>query len=458
MLLNEFYGRIAECTSLMREGSKLFLFTQFRDMTHIVILGCGFGGLEATRALASADVRITLIDRSNHHLFQPLLYQVATAGLSAPAIAAPIRHIFAHQKNVTTMLGTVSSIDKDRKLVRMEDGEEISYDYLILATGATHSYFGRDEWARYAPGLKTLEDAFEIRRRILMAFEHAEREFDDAQRMAWLTFAVVGGGATGVEMAGTLAEIARHTLDGEFRRIDSRKARIVLIEGAEYVLPHFPNDLSEKTRLQLQKLGVEVRTACRVTEISQDGITFTTATVNEHLIAKTVVWAAGVAASPLGKCLGVSQDRSGRVLVEHDLSIASHPEIFVVGDLASIASKGKPVPGLCPAAKQMGRTAAKNILHRLKGQKTKPFHYVDYGSLATIGRKAAVVAMGRIRFSGFMAWLFWLFVHIFFLIGFRNRLMVMMDWAWAYVTFQRNARIVVGDGEKINQTDSKIFS
>jgi NADH dehydrogenase len=399
-----------------------------------------------------------LIDRSNHHLFQPLLYQVATAGLSAPAIAAPIRHIFAHQKNVTTMLGTVSSIDKDRKLVRMEDGEEISYDYLILATGATHSYFGRDEWARYAPGLKTLEDAFEIRRRILMAFEHAEREFDDAQRMAWLTFAVVGGGATGVEMAGTLAEIARHTLDGEFRRIDSRKARIVLIEGAEYVLPHFPNDLSEKTRLQLQKLGVEVRTACRVTEISQDGITFTTATVNEHLTAKTVVWAAGVAASPLGKCLGVSQDRSGRVLVEQDLSIASHPEIFVVGDLASIASKGKPVPGLCPAAKQMGRTAAKNILHRLKGQKTKPFHYVDYGSLATIGRKAAVVAMGRIRFSGFMAWLFWLFVHIFFLIGFRNRLMVMMDWAWAYVTFQRNARIVVGDGEKINQTDSKIFS
>ncbi|MGZ3238758.1 MAG: NAD(P)/FAD-dependent oxidoreductase, partial [Burkholderiaceae bacterium] len=296
-------------------------------MTHIVILGCGFGGLAATREFASANVIVTLIDRSNHHLFQPLLYQVATAGLSAPAIAAPIRHIFAKQRNVTTIMATVSSIDKDRRIVRLEDGEEISYDYLIMATGATHSYFGRDEWAQYAPGLKTLEDAFEIRRRILMAFEHAEREDDDVKRAAWLTFAVIGGGATGVEMAGTLAEIAHHTLDGEFRRIDSRQARVVLIEGAEHVLPQFPNDLSEKTRLQLRRLGVEVRTASRVTMIDEVGVTFTTAAGEERLPSKTVVWAAGVAASPLGKFLGAQQDRSGRIQVESDLSIAHHPEI-----------------------------------------------------------------------------------------------------------------------------------
>ena len=426
-------------------------------MTHIVILGCGFGGLAATRALASANVKITLIDRSNHHLFQPLLYQVATAGLSAPAIAAPIRHIFAKQGNVTTIMATVSSIDKGRRVVSLERGEEISYDYLIVATGATHSYFGQDAWAQYAPGLKTLEDAFEIRRRILMAFEHAERESDEAKRAVWLTFAVIGAGATGVEMAGTLAEIAQHTLDGEFRRIDSRQARVVLIEGAEHVLPQFPSDLSEKTRLQLQKLGVEVRTACRVTQIDEASVTFTTSSEQECLPSKTVIWAAGVAASPLGKFLEAKQDRSGRIQVEQDLSIDGHPEIFVVGDLASISSNGKPVPGVCPAAKQMGRTAAQNIVRRLKKQPTKAFRYVDYGSLATIGRKAAVVAMGKIKFSGFIAWLFWLFVHIFFLIGFRNRLMVMTDWAWAYITFQRNARIVVGTDEKINTADSKIF-
>lgn len=413
-------------------------------MTHIVILGCGFGGLAAAKTLASADVDITLIDRSNHHLFQPLLYQVATAGLSAPAIAAPIRHIFAHQRNLTTLMASVSAIDPAQRQVVLDDGERVSYDYLIVATGATHSYFGHDEWAAVAPGIKTLDDAFEVRRRTLLAFEHAERESDEARRTPWLSFAVIGGGATGVEMAGTMAEIARHTLRGEFRRIDSRHARVVLLEGNDRVLPPFPPDLSEKARKQLEKLGVEVRTSCRVTAIDADGVTFATTQGEERLATKTVVWAAGVAASPLGKSLGVPLDRAGRVPVGADLSIASHPEIFVIGDLAAATSEGKPVPGVSPAAKQMGRTAARNILRHMKKQPPETFRYRDYGSLATIGRKAAVAMVGKIRFSGFFAWMFWLFVHIYFLIGFRNRLMVMTDWAWAYVTFQRNARIVTG--------------
>ncbi|MBS0309266.1 MAG: NAD(P)/FAD-dependent oxidoreductase [Proteobacteria bacterium] len=418
-------------------------------MTHIVILGCGFGGLEAAKALASADVSITLIDRSNHHLFQPLLYQVATAGLSAPAIAAPIRHIFAHQRNLTTLMGTVTDIDVAQRLVMLEDGAKLTYDYLIVATGATHSYFGRDEWAAVAPGIKTLDDAFEVRRRTLLAFERAERENDATQSAPWLTFAVIGGGATGVEMAGTMAEIARHTLHGEFRRIDSRQARVVLLEGNDRVLPPFPPDLSEKARKQLEKLGVEVRTSCRVTAIDADGLTFTSAQGEERLVAKTVIWAAGVAASPLGKSLGVALDRAGRVPVEPDLSIAGHPEVYVVGDLAAATSDGKPVPGVSPAAKQMGRTAARNILRRLRNQPVEIFRYRDYGSLATIGRKAAVAMLGKVKFSGFSAWLFWLFVHIYFLIGFRNRLMVMADWAWAYMTFQRSARIVTGaDGRE----------
>lgn len=411
-------------------------------MTHIVILGCGFGGLAAAKALASANVRITLIDRSNHHLFQPLLYQVATAGLSAPAIAAPIRHIFARQRNLTTLMASVSAIDAANRRVVLDDDSDIDYDYLIVATGATHSYFGRDEWAQVAPGIKTLEDAFEVRRRTLMAFEHAEKEPDETMRTAWLTFAVIGGGATGVEMAGTLAEIARHTLDGEFRRIDSRKARVVLLEGNDRVLPPFPADLSGKAQRQLEKLGVEVRTACRVTAIDQDGVTFATASGDERLPAKTVIWAAGVAASPLGKTLGVPLDRAGRVPVEADLSVASYPNVFVIGDLAAVTCDGKPVPGVSPAAKQMGRCAARNILQRMRGGKPEVFRYRDYGSLATIGRKAAVAMVGKIKFSGFSAWLFWLFVHIYFLIGFRNRLMVMSDWAWAYMTFQRSARIV----------------
>ncbi|MET0962063.1 MAG: NAD(P)/FAD-dependent oxidoreductase [Noviherbaspirillum sp.] len=413
-------------------------------MTHIVILGCGFGGLEAARGLARADVRITLLDRSNHHLFQPLLYQVATAGLSGPAIAAPIRHILAGQRNLTTLMASVKSIDVARRLVMLDDGEPIAYDHLIVATGSTHSYFGNEQWAEFAPGLKTLGDAFEIRRRILMSFEHAEREASDDAREGWLTFVVVGAGATGVEMAGTMTEIGRYTLNGEFRRIDSRKARVILIEGSDRVLPPFAPDLSEKARLQLERLGVEVLTGCRVTSIDQDGVTYTSASGEQRLPAKTVIWSAGVAASPLGKSLGVTLDRAGRVPVEPDLSIAGHPEVYVIGDLASATSDGKPVPGVSPAAKQMGRTAAHNIVLRMQGKPPEQFRYKDYGALATIGRKSAVAQVGKLKFSGLFAWLFWLFVHVYFLIGFRSRLMVLTDWAWAYFTFKRNARLVVG--------------
>ena len=417
-------------------------------MTHIVILGCGFGGLEAARTLARADVRITLVDRSNHHLFQPLLYQVATAGLSGPAIAAPIRHILARQRNLTTLMGTVTSVDVDRQIVMLADGGVLVYDHLIVATGSTHSYFGNDKWAKFAPGLKTLGDAFEIRRRILMSFEHAERELEEDVRSAWLTFVVVGGGATGVEMAGTMTEIGRYTLNGEYRRIDSRKARVVLIEGSDRVLPPYPPDLSEKARLQLEQLGVEVRTGCRVTDIDENGVTYSGPNGEERLAAKTVIWSAGVAASPIGKSLGVEVDRAGRVPVRPDLTIAGHPDVYVVGDLAAATSEGKPVPGVSPAAKQMGRTAARNILLRLQGKPSETFRYKDYGSLATIGRKSAVAQVGKIKFSGLSAWLFWLFVHVYFLIGFRSRLMVLTDWAWAYFTFKRNARLVVGTDDE----------
>ncbi|WP_050465393.1 NAD(P)/FAD-dependent oxidoreductase [Herbaspirillum autotrophicum] len=420
-------------------------------MHHVIILGCGFGGLAAARELAKADVRITLIDRSNHHLFQPLLYQVATAGLSAPAISAPIRHILASQSNLTTIMAAVKSIDVAQRRVRLEDDSEIDYDYLVVATGSTHSYFGRDDWAAVAPGLKTLEDAFNIRRRILMAFEYAERENDPEKRAAWLTFTVIGAGATGVEMAGTLIEIARHTLRGEFRRIDPLQTRVVLLEGGERVLQAYPPDLSEKARQQLVKLGVEVSTGSRVTEIDQAGVTYTTTQGAQQLASRTVIWSAGVAASPLGKELGVALDRAGRVIVEGDLSIPAHPEVFVIGDLAAASSEGKPVPGVSPAAKQMGRLAAINIRHRIAGQGTEVFTYQDLGSLATIGRKAAIAMVGKLKFSGYPAWLFWLFVHVYFLIGFRNRLMVMMDWAWAYLTFKRSARVIadtVGAEEK----------
>lgn len=440
---------------------------------HIVIVGCGFGGLEAAKSLEKADVRITLIDRSNHHLFQPLLYQVATAGLSAPMIAAPIRYVFRHQTNVTTLLGEVVTIDAAEQTITLRgesvDSDTIGFDHLIVAAGATHSYFGNDVWAQFAPGLKTLSDAMELRRRILLAFEAAERETDATERDALLTFVVIGAGPTGVEMAGTMAEIARHTLPGEFRRINPASARIVLVEGGPCVLQSMPADLSDKALGQLQRLGVQVMLGCKVTSIDADGIT-TISTDNkivsdsstevvspQRMRSKTVVWAAGVAASPLGKQLAASSgcqlDRAGRVMVQSNLSIPGFAAITVIGDMAAAFSHHKgmqtAVPGVSPAAKQMGRYAAANILRRIQGQPTHSFRYVDYGNLATIGRNAAVVDLaspvGHFKFSGYFAWLFWLFAHIYFLIGFRNRIAVLLDWASAYISFARHARVVVNN-------------
>ncbi|HEY0202193.1 MAG TPA: NAD(P)/FAD-dependent oxidoreductase [Burkholderiaceae bacterium] len=430
----------------------------------IVIIGCGFGGLEAARSLRNAAVDILLIDRTNHHLFQPLLYQVATAGLSAPAIAAPIRHLFRQQQNLTTLLGDVTGIDPGARQIRLRDGATTTYDHLIVAAGATHSYFGHDEWAAFAPGLKTLDDAFAIRRRVLLAFEAAEREPDPARRAAWLNFVVIGAGPTGVEMAGTLAEIARHTLPGEFRRIDPASARVLLVEGGSRVLQTMPEHLSERARQQLEHLGVEVRLHARVTAIDATGLQVELAASpgessasSYRIDSRCIIWAAGVAASPLGRLLatqtGAEADRAGRVAVLPDLTLPGHPEISVVGHLAAAHSPlpgggSRPVPGVSPAAKQMGRRAAANVLRRLAGQGTHPFVYSDYGNLATIGRNSAVVDLGTplgpLRFSGYFAWLFWLFAHVYFLIGFRNRLMVLFDWAWAYWSFERQARVVTG--------------
>ncbi len=418
-----------------------------QDLPHVVVLGCGFSGLAAVRALAAAPVRITVVDRTNHHLFQPLLYQVATAGLAAPAIAAPIRFIVRKQANVTSLLGDVNAIDVDRRTVLLDGGVALAYDYLVVASGVTHSYFGNESWARDAPGLKTLDDALVMRRKILLAFERAERESDATRRREWLTFVVVGAGPTGVELAGTLAEIARHTLANEFRRIDSREARVVLVEGADRVLTTYPNKLSTKAAVQLRKLGVEVRTGARVSQIDASGVLLG----EERLAARTVLWAAGIQASPLGTHLKGPLDRAGRVAVLPNLSVPGHPEVFVIGDLAALSVDGKPVPGVAPAAKQMGYHAAKNLLAHRVGQPMRPFRYRDYGSLATIGRHAAVAVIGKIELSGVSAWLFWLFLHIFFLIGFRNRLVVLIDWAWAYMTFQRYARIMTGTSGAAHQ-------
>ncbi|KAF1719723.1 FAD-dependent oxidoreductase [Pseudoxanthomonas mexicana] len=411
---------------------------------HFVIVGGGFAGLWAPRALASAPVRITLIDRPNHHLFQPLLYQVATAGLSAPDIAAPLRHILRKQANVEVRLAEVAAIAPQEKHVILADGTTIAYDALLLATGATHAYFGHDEWARHAPGLKTLDDALQLRRHLLLAFERAEAETDPGKRAAWLSFAIVGGGPTGVELAGTLAEIARHTLKNEFRRIDPSQARVRLVEAGPRVLASFPDTLSEKARRQLERLGVEVVTGTPVSDITDEGYRLG----DTFVPAKTVVWAAGVAASPLARTLDVPLDRAGRVPVQPDLSVAGHPDIFVAGDLAAVTSDGRPVPGVAPAAKQMGRHVAQVLRARLDGRASPgDFRYQDYGNLATIGRMAAVVDFGRLKFSGLLAWWFWLTAHVFFLIGFRNRLVVLLNWCWAYWSYQRGARIILGKDE-----------
>ena len=418
---------------------------------HVVILGCGFGGLFAARALAGAPLRVTVVDRTNHHLFQPLLYQVATAGLSAPAVAAPIRHILADQANVTVIYGEAMRVDAARRAVVLDGGDEIAYDRLIVATGATNSYFGNDAWAAHAPSLKTLEDAYEIRRRVLLAYEHAEREPDAARRAAWLTFVVIGGGATGVELAGAFAELARHTLRGEFRRFDPRNARVVLVEGSERVLPGYPPRLSERARRQLERLGVTVWLGRLVTGIDGEGVQLGA----DRVAARTVVWAAGVAASPIGASFGAPLDRAGRVVVGEDLAIPGHPEVMVIGDLASLPWHTPPVPGTAPAAKQMGRLAALNVLNSLRNKQSRPFRYKDVGMLATIGRNSAVAVFGRLQLSGYPAWLLWLLAHIYFLIGFRNRIVVLIEWAWAYWTFERNARIVVQASERPQEKGAK---
>ncbi len=404
----------------------------------VVIVGGGFAGLQAAHVLRRAPVDVTLLDRRNHHVFQPLLYQVATAGLSAPEIAAPLRRVLRRQANAVVLMAEVVSVDVARRVVVLADGEA-PYDYLILATGATHSYFGHDEWARYAPGLKSIEDALEIRRRLFVAFERAETEPDAAVRRAWLTFVIVGAGPTGVELAGTLVEIARHTLTSEFRRIDPSQARVVLLEGTDRVLPPYPPDLSQKARRQLERLGVEVRSGALVTDVDGHGVRIGP----ERIESRTVLWAAGVAASPVGRSLGAPVDRAGRVKVESDLSLPGHPEVFVAGDLAAFEQNERPVPGVAPAAMQMGRHAARNVLRSIAGQPRAPFRYVDKGSLATIGRRAAVADFGRFKLWGLPAWLAWLGVHIFFLIGFRNRLVVLLDWAWAYFSYQRTARLIL---------------
>ncbi|MBL8380403.1 MAG: NAD(P)/FAD-dependent oxidoreductase [Burkholderiales bacterium] len=412
----------------------------------MVIIGGGFAGLWATRALAGDDVDITLVDRANHHLFQPLLYQVATAGLSAPAIAAPLRHILRRQRNVRVLLAEVTGMELSSRQVKLHTGDTLAFDQLLVAGGATHAYFGHDEWAPHAPGLKTLDDALAIRRRVLMAFERAEAARTEAEAAAELHFAVVGGGPTGVELAGTLAEIARHTLKHEFRSIDPRRARVRLIEGGASLLSSFPPQLQAKTRAQLERLGVEVLTGTPVSAINAEGYRAGA----DFVPCKTVLWAAGVAASPLGRLVAAGReaqllDRAGRVKVAPDLSLPGHPDVFVAGDLASLTqANGRPVPGVAPAAKQMGAWVARNMRARRAGRPTAPFAYRDYGNLATIGRMAAVVDLRGLRLSGLPAWWFWLAAHVFFLIGFRNRLMVLIEWAWAYWTYERGARIVLG--------------
>jgi NADH:quinone reductase (non-electrogenic) len=403
-----------------------------------VVVGGGFAGLWAVRALASAPVDITLLDGCNHHLFQPLLYQVATAGLAAPSIAAPLRHILRRQANVTVQLGSVTEIDKTSRTV-VADGARYAYDYLILATGVSHAYFGHEEWAEYAPGLKTLADALRMRARFLCAFERAESGASAEDARTWLTFVIVGGGPTGVELAGTLAEIARHTLTREFRRIDPRTAQVLLVEAGPRILPAFPADLSRSAHRQLERLGVTVRTNSPVTSISAADVRIG----DETIRARTVIWAAGVTASPLGRALGVPVDRTGRVLVGDDLSVPGCPNIFVAGDLAAVSGPHGPVPGIAPAAKQMGVHAAGSICAQLAGRPSSRFRYRDQGLLATIGRGAAVVDLGRVRLTGLVAWWFWLLAHVYFLIGFRNRLVVLIDWADAYWTYHRGARIIV---------------
>ncbi len=411
-----------------------------KKIPHVIIVGGGFGGLTAARELDRAPVRITLIDRTNHHLFQPLLYQVAMAGLSPAEIAAPIRSILRNQKNVTVLLDEVTGVSLERNELALRDGT-IGYDFLVLATGGKTSYFGHDEWERHAPGLKDLEDAVEIRRRVLLAFEAAEKETDPGRKRELLTFVVVGGGPTGVELAGAIAELARFVLARDFRRIDPQSAEILLLEGGPRILSSFEPSLSEKAVRHLDDLGVRVRTEAVVTGIDETGVSLGA----ERIRAATVIWAAGIRATSLTDKLGVPIDRAGRLTVAPDLSLPGFPNAFAIGDMTYFEQDGKALPGVSPVAMQMGRHAALNILNDLRGRARDNFRYLDKGSMATIGRKAAIAEIGRLRLSGFPAWMAWLLVHIWFLIGFRNRFAVMFNWAWSYFTYQRGARLITGN-------------
>lgn len=414
--------------------------SNFADRHHVVVVGAGFGGLEAVHRLAGAHVRITLVDRRNHHLFQPLLYQVATASLTTSEIAWPIRHLLRKRRDITTLLATVEGVNKEAKQVILDDGSTLSYDTLVLATGARHAYFGHDDWEQFAPGLKTLEDATAIRRRLLVAFEKAERETDAARRAALLTFVIIGAGPTGVELAGTIAELAYVTLVGDFRNIDTRQARIVLIEAGARVLPAFKEELSSYAKRSLEKLGVEVELGQAVTACTADGVTFG----GTALDAATIIWAAGVQASPAAHWIDTEVDRAGRAVVGPDLTVLGHPEIFIIGDTASVkAADGSPVPGIAPAAKQQGEHVASTIRARLKGRRDAlAFRYKHQGSLATIGKRLAVIDFGWIKMRGALAWWIWGLAHIYFLIGVRNRLSVAMSWLWVHTRDQRSSRLI----------------
>jgi NADH dehydrogenase len=411
-------------------------------LPRVVIVGAGFGGLWAAKALANAPVEVTIIDRENHHLFQPLLYQVATAALSPADVAAPIRGIVGAYRNITVMLGDVSGVDVAARAVSIAGGRRVPYDYLILATGARHAYFGHDDWEPFAPGLKRIEDATEIRRRILIAFERAENETDPDERRLLMNLLIVGGGPTGVELAGAIAELARRALAKDFRNIDPRDTRIILVEAGPRLLPSMPEDLSEEALQRLQRLGVEVRLGAAVTAVDASGVTIGRA----RLDARTVIWAAGVAASPAGQWIGAKCDRAGRIEINPDLTVPDHPEIFAIGDTALMFdAAGRPLPGVAPVAKQQGRYVGSLIKTRLhSAERIEPFSYRNYGNLATIGRKAAVIDFGWIRLRGFVAWLIWMVAHVYFLIGFRNRIIVALNWLWAYFTFQRGARLITG--------------
>jgi NADH dehydrogenase len=412
---------------------------------HVVVIGGGFGGLAAAKHLGRAPVNVTVIDRRNYHLFQPLLYQVATAALAPADIAYPIRGVLARHENTRVLLAEVKSIDVDKRIVYLDDGE-LHYDYLVLAIGATHSYFGKDQWSKLAPGLKSIEDALEIRRRIFLAYEAAERESDPKLQEEWLTFAVVGGGPTGVELAGALGEIGLHTLANDFRSIDSREVRVLLFEGRERVLTAYPEKLSEAAKQALEKRHVEVRLDTLVTSIDEHSVTVKGPHGEERIGTRTVLWAAGVQASPIAKQLGVPLDRSGRVIVEPDLSIPGHPEVFVVGDLAKMMSDGAEVPGVAQGALQGGKHVARIIEGQARGGTARPpFRYHDKGNMATIGRAEAVIATKRFAKSGLLAWMLWWVVHIFFLVGFRNRVYMMFHWAWSWITYSRGSRLITGD-------------